>query len=110
MVEKRKNDQLKDRWEEATGGIVLIGIGLIFLLELDFFPWILVVAGFASLPGSIAKEGLWAGSQSFLWLVGIALLFAFDFFWPGILILAGLSTIAGALFKPPMLEKPKRGV
>lgn len=31
--------------------------------------------------------------------------------WPGILILIGLSILAGAIKRPPMLEaKPKRGL
>lgn len=101
-------------WGGASGGIFMIGIGLIFLLDIDFFPWILLVIGLSSLPGSLAKEGLWAGVQGFIWMAGLAILFATDTLWPGILILIGLSTLGGALFKPPVLEggrdKPKRGV
>ncbi|MBN1200644.1 MAG: hypothetical protein JXJ20_02190 [Anaerolineae bacterium] len=102
----------KDKLEGATGGIMLIGIGLIFLLEIGFWPWILVVVGLASLPTSVANDGLWAGMQGSLWLIGIALLFALDVFWPGILILVGLSVLIGAIFRPPMLEgeKKKKGL
>jgi hypothetical protein len=97
----------KELFGGMSGGIMLIGLGLLFWLDL-FWPWILVVIGLASLPGSIASKGLWAGLQGFVWLIGIAILFALDAFWPGILILIGLSIIIGSLVRPPMLDKPKR--
>lgn len=97
----------KSKLEGASGGIILVGIGLIFLLNIDFFPAILVVIGLASLPGSLAQKGLWAGIQGSVWLIGLAILFATDKLWPGILILIGLSMIGGALVRPPMLEKEK---
>ena len=108
---KRKRGQ-KEALEGASGGIMLIGIGVLFLVdEIDFWPWILVVIGLASLPGSVARKGFWAGIQGFVWMVGLALLFATDTFWPGILILIGVSILAGAVVRPPMLEdKPKRGL
>ena len=101
----------KDAFHGMTGGIILIGIGIIFLANIDFFPAILVVIGLASLPESVAQKGFWAGIQSAVWLIGIAALFAFDIFWPGILILAGLSMLVGGLVRPPGLEgKRKRGL
>jgi hypothetical protein len=103
----------KDEMGGLSGGIMLIGLGILFLVDdIGFWPWILAVIGLASLPGSIAAEGLWAGLQGAIWMIGLAFLFALGIIWPGILILIGLSTIAGALVKPPMLEtsKPKRGL
>ncbi len=97
----------KKNLEGASGGIILIGIGLIFLLDIDFFPAILVVVGLASLPGSLANEGLWAGIQGAVWLIGFAILFATGKIWPGVLILVGISIVGGALVRPPMLEKEK---
>jgi uncharacterized membrane protein YdfJ with MMPL/SSD domain len=101
----------KDAFHGMTGGIILIGIGIIFLANIDFFPAILVVIGLAGLPESVARKGFWAGIQSAVWLIGIAALFAFDIFWPGILILIGLSMLAGGLVRPPGMEgKRKRGL
>ena len=101
----------KDAFHGMTGGIILIGIGIIFLANIDFFPAILVVIGLAGLPESVAQKGFWAGIQSAVWLIGIAALFTFDIFWPGILILIGLSMVAGALVRPPGMEgKRKRGL
>jgi len=106
---KMKSGQ-KSALEGASGGIFLIGLGILFLSKVDFFPWILVVIGVSSLPGSLAQKGFWAGIQGFVWLVGLAILFATDRIWPGILILVGLSIVAGALVPPPGFEKPKRGL
>jgi hypothetical protein len=89
----------------------LIGIGVIFLAGIDIWPWILVLLGLAGLPESLAQKGFWAGIQGAVWMIGLAILFATDQFWPGVLILIGLSIVAGALVRPPGLEsKPKRGL
>jgi hypothetical protein len=99
----------KGTLEGMSGGIFLIGIGVLFLVDsVPFWPWVLVVIGLASMPGSVARDGLWAGLQSLVWLVGLAILFATDTLWPGVLILIGLSIVAGALFRPPGFEKQKR--
>jgi len=87
-------------YQGLSGGITLIGIGLLFLIPgLSFWPWILVVAGAASLPASLAANKGWVGWQSFFWMVGLAVLFWSGYLWPGILILAGLSALIGGLMK-----------
>ncbi|MCZ7540118.1 MAG: hypothetical protein M5U29_09425 [Anaerolineae bacterium] len=92
-----------------SGAILLIGLGVLFLVDgISFWPWILVVIGLASLPESIAQKGLWAGMQGVVWLAGLAVLFATGKLWPGILILIGVSTLVGALVRPPVFDKPKR--
>ncbi|MBI5960916.1 MAG: hypothetical protein HY866_19410 [Chloroflexi bacterium] len=108
---KNKNSQ-KDTFDTVSTGIFLIGIGVFIWLNLDWWPWFLLVVGLASLPSSLARDGIWAGLQGMIWLGGLSILFATGTFWPGILILAGLSTIAGAIARPPIFEKekPKRGL
>jgi hypothetical protein len=106
-VTTRRRDR-KSALEGASGGIFLIGLGILFLSKVEFFPWILVVIGLAGLPGSVARKGFWAGIQGFIWLTGLAILFATDAIWPGILILVGLSILAGAIVQPPAFEKSKR--
>jgi len=78
-------------------GIFLIGLGLLFLLDIGIWPWILVVIGLAGLPASLATQKGWYGWQGFVWLIGLAILFATGYFWPGILILVGASMLFGAL-------------
>ena len=93
----------------VSGAILLIGLGVLFLVDsIPFWPWVLVVIGLAGLPESIAQKGLWAGLQGLVWMAGLAVLFATGKFWPGILILIGVSTLAGALVRPPVFDKRKR--
>lgn len=90
----------------VSAGSLLIGIGLIFLLKLDFFPAILAVVGSSSIGAGLAAGRGWYGLQSGIWLVGLAIIFYFDIFWPGILILIGISTLIGALTRPMLQEQP----
>ena len=84
--------------ESLSAGIILIGIGILFLVPgLSLWPWILAVIGLAGLPASLANQKGWLGWQSFFWLVGLAILFALNVLGPGILVLAGISMISGAL-------------
>lgn len=87
----------KKTYEGISGGIMLIGIGLLFLTGIGFWPWILLVIGLAGLPASLAQERGWYGWQGLFWLVGLAILFATDLIWPGILILIGVSMLFGAV-------------
>lgn len=63
----------KDTMGGVSAGIMLVGIGVIFLAKIDIFPWILALIGVASLPGSAAKDGLWAGLQTAVWMIGLAI-------------------------------------
>ena len=86
------------------GGLLLIGIGLIFILKLDFFPAILAILGLSSIVAGLAIGRSWYGMQGGLWLVGLFVLFYFDILWPGILILIGVSTLIGALTRSKLQE------
>ncbi len=82
-----------------TLGLLLIGLAVIILVkEVAFFPWILAVIGIAILPGSILKEGWQHALTASSWLIGLALCFHFHVFWPGILILIGITMILEGLF------------
>jgi len=89
-----------------SGGLLLIGIGLIFLLRLDFFPAILAVLGMSSILAGLATGRSWHGLQGGLWLVGLFFLFHCDILWPGILILLGVSSLIGALTRPMLQTSP----
>ena len=94
-----------------SGGLLLIGIGFIFLFRMDFFPAILAVLGVSSILAGLATGRGWEGLQGGLWLIGLFFLFQFDIFWPGILIVLGVSALIGALtrtaFKRPQGESQK---
>lgn len=85
-------------WGSLSGGIFLIGLGLLFLIPgASFWPWILVVVGVSQLPAALSGKQRWMGWHGFFWMVGLALLFWSGHFWPGILILVGISAIIEAL-------------
>jgi len=86
--------------ETLSGGIFLIGLGILFLVPgLAFWPWILAVIGLSQLPTALSRNQGWYGLQGVFWMVGLALLFWSGFFWPGILILIGVATLVGAMTK-----------
>jgi hypothetical protein len=89
----------KKYYETLGGGIFLIGLGILFLTRWGIWPWILVVIACAQLPVLLAQKQGWAGWQGFLWLVGLAVLFASGHFWPWILIVVGASVLIGAITK-----------
>src|SRR6056297_884541 len=89
-----------------TGGLILIGLAIIILVkDIAFFPWILAVIGVAILPGSIIKEGWRHALTASSWLIGLALCFYFQIFWPGILILIGITLILEGLFSKRMKHR-----
>jgi hypothetical protein len=104
----------KAYYESLSGGILLVGLGVLFLLPgHPFWPWILVVIAAAGLPASLANKKGWLGWQGFFWLAGLAVLFWSGYFWPGILILLGISTLFGALTREsagsPFASRPPEG-
>ena len=104
----------KKSYETLSGGIFLIGLGILFLVPgADFWPWILVVIGLSGLPASLANRKGWLGWQGFFWLVGLAILFWSGYFWPGILVLVGVSMLFGALMRQsegsPFATQPAHG-
>ena len=90
-----------------SGGLFLIGLGLIFLLKLPFFPAILAVIGASSILAGFATGRGWQGLQGGLWLIGLFFLFYFNIFFPGILILIGVSALVGAVTRPLLKSAPE---
>jgi len=83
-----------------SGGLFLIGIGLISLLKMPFAPTILASIGLSSIPAGLAAGRAWNAIQSGRWLVALLLFLYFNILWPGILILLGVSALVGALTRP----------
>lgn len=82
--------------QSVAAGIFLIAIGVVALFGLWnlLLPGILVVAGVVVYMQRRQAGRTIEAVQAGMWCLGLALLFAFDFFWPGILFLAGLSILA----------------
>lgn len=110
---KRKRDMTRSRDDHAqtlsavSGAVMLIGIGVLFLVDsIPFWPWILVVVALATLPRTALTAGVFGAALAALWLIGLALLFAFEVFWPGILLLVGATIALRALL--PLLGFAER--
>lgn len=114
-INKRKNDQTP-----LAAMIILafmfMGIGLIFALNLGFWPWIMLVVGTSVLAeGMLNPEKLGEKLQGVVWLYGIFVVALTGYWWPGMLFLVGLSLLMKALLGPQFQaveekRKPKRGM
>jgi len=90
----------RDPLAAISGAIMLVGIAVLLLWDgLDFWPWILAVIGLSTLPTGLARGGLPVGLLPAIWLIGLAAFFASGLTLPGILILVGLTVIAGAVVR-----------
>ncbi len=105
------------RWGKGgawVGGVILIALGVIFLLQNFGFPvpsnwWaiFIMIPGIAALGGAWSiyeREGAWTSGAAGalvagLIMVGMSLVFFFGFdfgkFWPVILILLGIAALSG---------------
>jgi hypothetical protein len=98
-----------DRTNQISGGVFVIGLGVLFLTKF-WFPGIFFVIA-ATLAVQCLQEGrTWYASQGVLWMLGLGLLFALArngaVFVGLLLVLVGISAILTAYQKPPFLKKP----
>ena len=106
---------MKSRLDQAGGAFVLIGIGLIFLLGLSVWPWILFVVAAPAVLHGLGGGGVWGGLKARVGLIGLGVIALLDIWWPGILILIGVSILVETLARPAAAaekakRKPKRGL
>ncbi|MFN8477231.1 MAG: hypothetical protein U0074_05290 [Kouleothrix sp.] len=86
-------------WDGLTGGVWLIGLGII-ALNGWWWPGILVLIGLSSLLSGLAHANSPAARLGAIrvWrMIGITVLAATGWWWPGILILVGLSAVFGSV-------------
>jgi hypothetical protein len=92
----------KDRSDQIFGGVMLIGIAILFLTNW-FWPGILYVVGAAIIIKSVAEGKNWADNKGALVVLAVALIFTFDRlvdvfsgnFLPILLIALGLYMLFG---------------
>ena len=79
-----------------TAGVILIGLGVVALFHLWalIFPAALLAGGAVAYQQRRRMGRLNEAVQVGMWGVGLALLFALHFFWPGVLFLAGASVLS----------------
>lgn len=102
----------KGRGDQISGGIFLIGLGILFFTHIGFWPGILFVIGAAAIARGVAEGQTWYNVPGGLWMIGLGLLFLFNFNWPVLLILIGVSMLFGYNYRSSrkhddIWEKPK---
>lgn len=85
----------KERAEQVAGGVFLIGLAVLFLGNVSFFPGILFVIGASAIARGVAEGQDWYNVPGGLSMIGIGLLFWFGFSWPMLLIFIGASMLLG---------------
>jgi hypothetical protein len=94
--------------EGISGGIFLIGLGLMFANVIPWWPGIMFVLGGASIAhGLVEGRGRYA-FQGGVWMIGIGLLFLKGFNLPLLFILIGISMLLGTVFGPPFISRDKQ--
>jgi hypothetical protein len=96
------------RSEQVSGGIFLIGIGLMLANVIPVWPGIMFVLGGAAIARGLAEGRGWYALQGGIWLIGIGLIFTFGFSLPLLLIVIGISMLLGATIKPPFTNDEKQ--
>lgn len=93
------------RADQISGGVFIIGLGLMFMGTLSWWPGILLVIGASSLARGLAEGQRWASMQGAVWMIGLGLLFTVGFNLGFLLILVGASMLVGMVFRPPMMTR-----
>jgi hypothetical protein len=78
--------------KEVSLGIFFIGMGiLLFSGTLSLFPEIFLVLAACTIPGLITKGRFLKSLKEFIWMIGIYLVFQFNFSLPILFILLGVQ-------------------
>ncbi len=95
------------RSEQVSGGVFLIGLGLMIANVIPVWPGIMFVLGGAAIARGLAEGRGWYALQGGVWLIGIGLLFSVGFSLPLLLIVIGISMLLGTAFRPPFMSREK---
>lgn len=79
------------------GLVVVIGVGVLAILDLAAWPWVLPVIALAGVPMGAASDRMLPALQSGVWLAALAPLIYWDAWWPWILVPLALSALLGTL-------------
>lgn len=85
----------KDRADQVSGGVFLIGLALLFMGVLPWWPGILFVIGASAIGRGVAEGQEWYTVSGGMWMIGLGIVFWFGFSLPLLLILIGLTMLFG---------------
>ena len=91
---------------QITGGIWLIGLGVLFYTG-RWWPGIMFVVGASSIVQGLVKGRGWYAFQGGLWCFAIGVWALFHFNIAIFLVALGASMIVLAMFRPPAIAKPE---
>lgn len=91
---------------QVTGGIWLIGLGLLFYTG-HWWPGIMFVIGASSIVQGLVEGRGWYAFQGGLWCIAIGVWAYYHFNIALFFVVLGASMIVMALVRPPIFEKPK---
>ena len=95
-----------ERAGQLTGGVWLIGLGLLFYTHY-WWPGIMFVIGASAIVEGLVKGRGWYAFQAGFWSIAIGVWAVFEFNIAVFFVALGLSMVLMALVRPPGLGKPK---
>lgn len=96
----------EERAGQITGGIWLIGLGILFYTG-RWWPGIMFVIGASAIAEGFVEGRGWYALQGGFWAIAIGVWALYHFNIALFLVALGVSMLLGALVRPPMFEKPK---
>lgn len=93
----------KKRADQVSGGVFLIGLTILFMLDGFWWPGIMFVIGASLIARTMAEGKPWQSATSAFWIIGIGVVFwlpsilsiNFGNLWPLMLLAIGLFMLLG---------------
>jgi hypothetical protein len=94
------------RASQVSGGVMLIGLGVLFATHY-WWPGILFVVGACAMAQGLAEGRGWYAMQGAIWLFAMGAWFALGASLAVLFVALGVSMLLGVLVRPPFMAKPK---
>lgn len=95
-----------ERAGQITGGVWMIGLGILFFTGM-WWPGIMFLFGASAIVGGLVEGRGWYAFQGGLWSIAIGVWALFQFHIAVLFVAIGASMIVTALARPPAFVKPK---
>ncbi len=95
-----------ERAGQITGGVWMIGLGILFYTGM-WWPGIMFVIGASAILQGLVEGRGWYSFQGGIWSIAIGVSALYHFNIAIFFVAMGVSMILMALIRPPMFAKPK---